>query len=131
MAISAWSQAPRKVHFFWVPIPAYAFLPFAITLFHLRIWTVTLTVVVVGVLGFLSWKGRTVQWLVRRLQLKARAGGMKARPLWYRRRTQTIQSLDVVQLPQLDDLMTIVRLPQPASASLAANEAYITTTKAS
>lgn len=106
MAISAWSQAPRKVHFFWLPIPAYAFLPFALTLFHLRIWTICLTLVVVAVLSYLSWKGRTVQWVMRRAQLKLRMGGMHARPVWYRRRTQMLQSLDVVPLPKLDELMT-------------------------
>lgn len=99
--ISNWSQASRKVHFFWLPIPAYAFLPFALTMFHLRLWTVCLTLVVVAVLGYLSYRGRTVQWIARRAQLKLRLGGMHARPIWYRRRTQTALSLDVTPLPQL------------------------------
>jgi len=119
MAMSTWSQAPRKVHFFWLPIPAYAFLPFAVTLFHLRLWTIGLTVLVVAVLGYLSWKGRTVQWIARRAQLKLRMGGMHARPIWYRRRTQILQSLDVVRLPQLDHMMGVTPgVPQkPARSS--------------
>lgn len=104
MAISAWSQAPRRVHFFWLPIPAYAFLPFVLTLFHLRVWTICLTLLVVGVLGYLSFKGRTVQWLMRRAQLSLRGGGMQARPVWYRRRTQMRMSLDVVPLPHSEEL---------------------------
>ena len=110
MATSDWSQAARKVHFFWVPIPAYAFLPFALTLFHMRIWTVVLTLVVVAVLGYLSWKGRRVDWILRRARLKLRMGGMQARPLWYRRRTQTLRSLDVINLPQADDLARAARV---------------------
>ena len=109
MAISAWSQAPRKVHFFWLPIPAYAFLPFAFTLFHLRLWTVGVTLLVVAVLSYLSWKGRTVQWIVRRMRLRLRSGGMHSRPLWYRRRTQTLHTLDVVPLPNLEELVTLGR----------------------
>ncbi|MDF2461909.1 MAG: hypothetical protein K0Q43_144 [Ramlibacter sp.] len=125
MALSAWSQAPRKVHFFWLPIPAYAFLPFAFTLFHLRLWTVSLTLLVVAVLGYLSWKGRSVPWILRRALLKVRANGMQARPIWYRRRTQTLQSLDVVKLPQLDDLMNIVALPPAPSPTT--SHSHITT----
>ncbi len=116
MAMSAWSQAPRKVHFFWLPIPAYAFLPFAVTVFHLRLWTVCLTLVVVAILGYLSWKGRTVQWILRRAQLRQRQGGMQARPVWYRRRRQTLRSLDVGPLPRLEHLVDAAAVARaPAS----------------
>lgn len=116
MAISAWSQASRKVHFFWLPIPAYAFLPFALTLFHVRIWTVSLTLVVVGVLGFLSWKGRRVEWILRRARLRLRMGGMQARPLWYRRRMQTLCSLDVVPIASREEAAMFTDAPVSPAA---------------
>lgn len=114
MAVSRWSQAARPVHFFWIPIPAYAVLPFMLFIFHIRLWTLALTLLTIGVLTYLSYRGRTPQWIARRLQVRLRAGGMVGRPTWYRRRTQMQQSLDAIALPAATDSFSFATAPSRA-----------------
>jgi hypothetical protein len=93
-----WTHAPRGVQLLWFPIPAYSVLPILIWVMHARVWTFILALSVCVALGVLKAKGRTVIWVLRRLKCKLRGGIVLARPVWYRRRTQHLQSFDLVPL---------------------------------
>lgn len=95
---SDWTQAVRGVHLLWFPIPAYSALPILMWVMHARLWTFVLALTVCAVLAILKTKGRTVAWVIRRLRSRMRAGTVFARPIWFRRRMQHLQSFDLVHL---------------------------------
>ena len=93
-----WNQAVRGTHLLWLPIPAYAGMPILFWIMHARLWTFVLAITVCVVLSILKLKGRTVPWIVRRFKLWLRGGVVQARPVWYRRRMQSLSSFDLVDL---------------------------------
>lgn len=93
-----WTQAVRGTRLLWFPIPAYSALPILIWVMHARVWTFFLAVAVCTVLAILKARGREVQWVVRRIHSKLRGGVVYARPVWYRRRMQHLDSFDLVEL---------------------------------
>lgn len=93
-----WTQSVRGVHLLWFPIPAYSALPILLWIMHARMWTFMLAICVCIVLAVLKAKGRTVPWVLRRFKCKLRGGVVLARPIWYRRRTQHLDSFDLVAL---------------------------------
>ncbi len=93
-----WTQATRGTQLFWLPIPAYSALPILLFVMHARIWTLVLAILVCLTLAILKTKGRTVPWIVRRFKLWLRGGVIHARPVWYRRRMQHLDSFDLVDI---------------------------------
>jgi hypothetical protein len=97
---SAWTQAVRGTHLLWLPIPAYSAFPILLWFMHMRLWTFVLALSVCVALAVLKARGRTVGWIVRRFHCRLRGGVVNARPLWYRRRMQYLDSFDLVDLRQ-------------------------------
>jgi hypothetical protein len=95
---SNWTQAVRGVHFLWFPIPAYSSVTVLFWVMHARVWTALLALFVVGVLTYLHMRGRSVPWVVRRIKSRMRGGVVLARPVWFRRRVQHLESFDLVKL---------------------------------
>lgn len=93
-----WTQAVRGPHLLWLPIPAYAGLPILMWVMHMRLWTFVLALGVCVALAVAKARGRTVVWIIRRLRSRLRGGVVYARPLWYRRRMQHLDSFDLVEL---------------------------------
>lgn len=93
-----WTQAVRGTQLLWLPIPAYSALPILIWVMHARVWTFMVALTVCVTLAVLRAKGRSVTWIVRRLHSKLRGGVVFARPVWYRRRMQHINSFDLVEI---------------------------------
>ncbi|MEJ8837667.1 IcmT/TraK family protein [Ramlibacter sp. AN1133] len=93
-----WPNAVRGTQLLWLPIPAYSALPILLWVMHARTWTFVLALAVCAALGTLKAKGREVLWVVRRLHSKLRGGVVYARPVWYRRRMQHLDSFDLVEL---------------------------------
>jgi hypothetical protein len=84
--MSTWAQAARGAHFFWIPIPAYAILPFLMSLFIQTWWMFLISISTVATLLWLKAKGRSVSWVIRRMHSKFRAERVYARTVFYRRR---------------------------------------------
>lgn len=95
---SNWPNATRGCHLLWLPIPASAIFPLLGWAMHMRVWTFLLALSVIVVLAILRARGRTVTWIVRRAHCKLRGGVVYARPVWYRRRMQHLDSFDLVDL---------------------------------
>ena len=93
-----WTNAVRGVHFLWLPIPAYSSLTVLLWVMHARVWTLVLALVVIGILTYLHMRGRSVPWVIRRFKCSLRGKVVLARPLWYRRRVQHINSFDLIDL---------------------------------
>jgi intracellular multiplication protein IcmT len=93
-----WTQAVRGTQLLWFPIPAYSALPILIWVMHARVWTFVIALVVCITLAVLKAKGRRVVWIVRRLHTRLRGGVVYARPVWFRRRMQHLESFDLVEL---------------------------------
>lgn len=93
-----WTQAVRGTQLLWFPIPAYSALPILIWVMHARVWTFMIALTVCITLAVLKAKGRRVVWIVRRLHTKLRGGVVYARPVWFRRRMQHLDSFDLVEL---------------------------------
>lgn len=95
---SDWTNAVKGVRFLWFPIPAYSSVSVLIWIMHARIWTFILALVMVGVLTYLHFRGRSVPWVIRRFRSYLRGGVVNARSVWYRRRVQHIESFDLIDL---------------------------------
>jgi len=93
-----WTNAVRGVRFLWLPIPAYSSLTVLLWIMHAKVWTLLLAIFVIGVLTYLYLRGRSVPWVIRRFKSTLRGGVVHARPLWYRRRVQHINSFDLIDL---------------------------------
>lgn len=91
-----WTQAARGAHLFWLPIPAYAALPFILWIF---IQTTTIFLVALFVCLFLTilkLKGRTVPWLIRRAHCLLRGERIFGRTVFYRRSTINTINFDII-----------------------------------
>jgi hypothetical protein len=95
-----WAQAARHTRFLWLPIPAYASLPLLLWIMHMSWATLGFVFVVVSVLSYLSWRGRTIPWVVRRFGSFLRAGVVHARPKFFRRRMQSLGGVDFLELKE-------------------------------
>jgi len=93
-----WTNACRGVRFLWLPIPAYSSLAVLIWVMAASIWTFLLALVVMGFLTYLYFRGRSVPWVVRRIKCSMRGRAVLARPVWFRRRVQHINSFDLIDL---------------------------------
>lgn len=67
------------------PLPGWSLLPVPALLFSFGITTVVLTVVTFAVAAYLTSKGRSLMWTIRRARTFLRGYRMEARPLGYRR----------------------------------------------
>lgn len=93
-----WTRASMQPHFFWLPIPAHALLPLLLCIMHLRTWTVTLLVITLVFLFYLNMRKRKVPWLFRRIRAFMRGYLLYSRPVWYRRRTHFLNSIDLIKI---------------------------------
>lgn len=93
-----WTQAAKEAQLFIVPIPAYAGIPLLFWIFIQTVWFFVIAMIVCGVLAYLRKKGRTVPWVIRKFKGWLRGGVVHARPVFYRRRMQTLGSYDLVEL---------------------------------
>jgi hypothetical protein len=65
-------------------------------------WTTLILVVLASiVIGVLTSMGRDISWIARRLGSKARGQILSSRPMYYRRRTQWVQSFDQISVQAL------------------------------
>lgn len=71
------------------PLPGWAMIPVPLLLFKFGVTTVILVVVTFAVAGYLTHKGRTLTWTIRRARNLLRGNRMEARPLGYRRAMST------------------------------------------
>lgn len=67
------------------PLPAWVVLPWPYLFLRFSFSSICLTVLVLLLAIYLTHKGRTLTWTVRRLRTFLRAHKMDARPLGYRR----------------------------------------------
>lgn len=81
-----WTRTGLSVCFPYTSIPAYASLPLFPCLFYMRTWTLSLSVLLVGLIWFMSKKGYTLTWVSYRLKGKVVGNRYTARPKTYLRR---------------------------------------------
>lgn len=67
------------------PLPAWTIIPVPFLLLRWGVFTITITIAVFILGIYLTKKGRTLMWTVRRLRTYLRGYRMDARPLGYRR----------------------------------------------
>lgn len=67
------------------PLPGWALIPFPALLFNFGWTTGVFTIVTLVVAGYLTHKGRSLMWTIRRGRTFLRGYRMEARPLGYRR----------------------------------------------
>lgn len=67
------------------PLPAWVIIPLPFVFLRFGVMSITIFLVVVLTAGYLSHKGRTLMWTVRRARTALRGYRMEARPLGYRR----------------------------------------------
>ncbi len=91
-----WSLATNKVRIPYTPLPASASIPLVFTLFHARLWTLAMTLLVVLLFLVLHMRRRNAMWLWRRMRSRMRAGIVYARPIWFRRRFNRLESFDAL-----------------------------------
>ena len=91
-----WPWATNKVRIPYTPLPASASIPLVFTLFHVRLWTFAMTCAVMVVFLLLHLRRRNAMWLWRRMRSKMRSGIVYARPVWYRRRFNRLESFDAL-----------------------------------
>jgi hypothetical protein len=82
-----WTQARNGTQLLWLPIPAYAAFPILLWVMHMRVWTFVVALSVCATLTIFKMRGR---WL--------RGEVVFARPVWFRRRMQHLNSFDLVEL---------------------------------
>ena len=67
------------------PLPAWVILPVPYVLLSFGVLSIALLIAFVAVATYLTSKGRTLTWTIRRVRTALRANKMDARPLGYRR----------------------------------------------
>jgi hypothetical protein len=67
-------------------IDARAFIPAILVLFHIRLWTLGLTVISVAIFGFLAMRGLPLPVLYRKIKHRLAGKTRAARPWWFWRR---------------------------------------------
>lgn len=67
------------------PLPGWALLPVPLALFKFGPFSLTLLLVTFLVASYLTSKGRTLMWTIRRARTSLRGYKLESRPLGYRR----------------------------------------------
>lgn len=67
------------------PLPAWVAIPLPLMFFRFGVMTVSVTLITLVVGIYLTNKGRTLMWTIRRFRTFLRGSRMYARPLGYRR----------------------------------------------
>jgi hypothetical protein len=93
-----WTQARNGTQLLWLPIPAYAAFPILLWVMHMRVWTFVVALSVCATLTIFKMRGRSVGWIIRRVHCWLRGEVVFARPVWFRRRMQHLNSFDLVEL---------------------------------
>ena len=66
-------------------LPAWVVLPWPYMFINAGVISISLTVGTLAFAAYLTSKGRTLLWTIKRIKTKLRANKMEARPLGYRR----------------------------------------------
>ena len=118
-----WISCSRPMRLPFTPVPAVAVLPMVLIIVWPRMWTFCVLLAIVAVLTLLRIKGRTTTWIYQRFFGFMRQGKVRARPLWYRRRSQRIESYDTLVLQPPAQAERPAKPPTPAAAGKPARPA--------
>jgi hypothetical protein len=92
-------------------VHAYALTPVVLWVVWWSWTTLFAVVLVAAVMGYLQWKGRKPAWVLRKFKCRLRGASVAARPVWYRRRRNRIESYQTLDIGAADRIGTV--RPQP------------------
>lgn len=75
-----WAKSSQSPCFPYTSMPAYAVMPLFPCLFYLRLWTLIIAVIAVGLIWYMSNKGYTLTWLGLRLKGRLAGNRYSSRP---------------------------------------------------
>ncbi|WP_342051237.1 MULTISPECIES: IcmT/TraK family protein [unclassified Cupriavidus] len=91
MKIADWVKSAESTGLPFTSIPAYCSFPMLLAMVHLRLWTISLAVIMTVGVWWLQRKGYTMSWMARRARSKLRGERVTARPIWHVRRFSRLQ----------------------------------------
>lgn len=98
-----WTQATKGMRFLWIPIPASSAVPFFVSLLHISFFTISIAFFVAGFQIYMRRKGRTFFWVVRKIKSRLAFNMIQARTVWYRRRIQRRDSIDLIKIGEVEN----------------------------
>lgn len=96
-----WIDAVKPVMLPGTPLRASVLIPLMLFATHIRWWTLIVLIGVIVWMIFLKIKGRSGLWLWRKLKARLRGYVVSARPVWYRRRFNRLESFDEFTMEDL------------------------------
>lgn len=98
----AWVNVVKPVMIPGTPLRASVTIPILLFAIHIRWWTFSVLIGVIVWMIFLKIKGRSGLWLWRKLKARARGYVVSARPVWYRRRFNRLESFDEFTMKEVN-----------------------------
>lgn len=92
MQNAEWVQTAENNALPGTSMPAYCAFPILFFLIHARTWSFVLAAAAVVGIWYLTSKGYTLYWCLRRLGAYIRGDGYCARPVWFIRRFSQVES---------------------------------------
>ena len=89
---ATWIEAALPPRIPFTNAHASACTPLVFLLVHISWTTFLMVLATIVAIAFLSIKGRTVSWLLRKGKCNLRGRKLYARPVWYRRRLMRLES---------------------------------------
>lgn len=90
-----WVNASKSPFIPGTRVHAVSLTPLVFMLVYFSWLTFFLTLSVVTFMSVLSMKGRTLTWLLRKMRGRLRGFEVQARPFWYLRRFNRLESVDL------------------------------------
>lgn len=101
MSVNAnWVNASRSPTIPGTSIHASTLTPSVFMLVYFSWATFFISAFCIVFMGVLRVKGRSLTWLIRKTKWKLRGRQVQARPLWYRRRFNRIETIDTAGIPK-------------------------------
>jgi intracellular multiplication protein IcmT len=98
-----WVNASRPPVIPGTSIHASTLSPVVLMLVYFAWITFFIAAFCISFMGILRLKGRSLTWLIRKTKWRLRGRQVQARPVWYRRRFNRIETLDTAGIPREAD----------------------------